>query len=96
MLAEVWLAPGHLIAWLAVGLIAGWIASNLMGSGLGLLGDLILGLVGAFTGAVIVGAFTTASYGFIGSIVVAVIGAAVLIAIARLLSGERSHSQPGS
>ncbi|MDB5057653.1 MAG: GlsB/YeaQ/YmgE family stress response rane protein [Chloroflexi bacterium] len=89
-LAEVWLNPGHFLAWLAVGLIAGWIASNIMSAGYGLVGDLILGLVGAFIGGWLVGLFVTTSVGFVGSIVVAVIGAVVLIALARLLTSGRT------
>lgn len=88
MLAEVWMNPGHLIAWLLVGLIAGWAGSSIMGTGFGLLGDLILGLIGAFVGGLVVGAFTTTSTGFIGSIVVSIIGAIVVIAISRLVSGK--------
>lgn len=88
MLAEVWMNPGHLIAWLLVGLIAGWAASSIMGTGFGLLGDLVLGLIGAFVGGLVVGAFTTTSTGFIGSIVVSIIGAVVIIAISRLFSGR--------
>lgn len=87
LLGTVWLNPGHLLAWIVVGLIAGWLAGRIMGSGYGILGDLILGLVGAFVGGWIVGLFITTSAGFIGSIVVAVIGAVIVIAIARLISG---------
>jgi uncharacterized membrane protein YeaQ/YmgE (transglycosylase-associated protein family) len=45
------LEPGGLIAWLIVGLIAGWLAGQFMkGGGYGLVGDIIVGVVGAFIG----------------------------------------------
>ena len=43
------LDPGGLIAWLVVGLIAGWLAGQFMkGGGYGLVGDIVLGIIGAF------------------------------------------------
>ncbi|MDB5059337.1 MAG: GlsB/YeaQ/YmgE family stress response rane protein [Chloroflexi bacterium] len=90
MLAVVSLQPGGIIAWLVVGLIAGWLASSVMGSGYGLLGDLIMGLVGAFIGGLIVGAFTTGTMGIVGSIIVAFIGAVVVIGVSRLLTRGRT------
>jgi uncharacterized membrane protein YeaQ/YmgE (transglycosylase-associated protein family) len=45
------LEPGGLIAWLVVGLIAGWLAGQFMrGGGYGLVGDIIIGIIGAFIG----------------------------------------------
>ncbi len=87
MLATVWLAPGGILAWIVVGLVAGWLASKVMGSGTGLVGDLILGLVGAFIGGLIIGAFTTGTFQIAGSILVAFIGAVILIGIARMVTG---------
>ncbi|MCL4545486.1 MAG: GlsB/YeaQ/YmgE family stress response membrane protein [Chloroflexi bacterium] len=85
------LAPGGLIAWLFVGLIAGWLTGKIVqGSGFGVIGDLVLGLVGAVIGGFILGFFIHGSAGFIGSIVVAVIGAVILVTLARTLTGHRS------
>jgi uncharacterized membrane protein YeaQ/YmgE (transglycosylase-associated protein family) len=86
------LDPGGLIAWLIVGLIAGWLASQFMkGGGYGVVGDIVLGIVGAFVGGFI---FTLllpgSSAGLIGSIIVAFIGAVILIALARALTGRRA------
>ena len=86
------LDPGGLIAWLIVGLIAGWLASRLMkGSGYGLIGDIVLGIVGAYFGGFI---FTlvapNSSVGFVGSIIVALIGAVILIAIIHALKRTRT------
>ena len=80
-----------LFAWIIVGLVAGWLAGQIMkGSGYGLLGDLILGLVGAVVGGWLFGLVTPAAEpsGLLGSIVIATIGAIVLIVVARLLGGR--------
>ena len=87
------LSPGGIIAWLLVGLIAGWAAGKVSrGHGFGLIGDLVVGLIGALIGGLIAGAFIQGSVGFIGSIIVAFLGALVLLALIRLLSGRRTTS----
>jgi len=84
------LSPGGLIAWIIVGLIAGWAAGKVSrGHGFGLIGDLVVGLIGALIGGLIAGVFIQGSIGFIGSIIVAFLGAIVLLALIRLLSGGR-------
>ncbi len=85
------LSPGGIIAWLVVGLIAGWAAGKVSrGHGFGLIGDLVVGLIGALIGGLIAGAFIQGSVGFFGSIIVAFLGALVLLALVRLLSGRRT------
>ena len=85
------LSPGGIIAWILVGLIAGWAAGKVSrGHGFGLIGDLVIGLIGALIGGLIAGAFIQGSVGFLGSIVIAFLGAVVLLALIRLLSGHRS------
>ena len=86
------LDPGGLIAWLVVGLVAGWLAGQFMrGGGYGVIGDIVLGVVGAFVGGFVFSFFMPgASVGIIGSIVVAFIGAVILIALARALTGTRA------
>ena len=87
------LSPGGIIAWLLVGLIAGWAAGKVSrGHGFGLIGDLVVGLIGALIGGLIAGAFIQGSVGFVGSIIVAFLGAIVLLALIRLLSGRRTTS----
>jgi len=79
------------IAWIIVGLIAGWLAGMLMkGSGYGLIGDLILGLIGAIVGGWLFSIILPSAEpsGLIGSIIVATIGAVVLVAIVRLVRGR--------
>ena len=84
------LDPGGLLAWLIVGAVAGFLAGQVMkGGGYGLIGDIIMGIIGAFVGGFLASALgLTASMGLIGSIVVAFIGACVFIAIVRALPGR--------
>ena len=81
------------IAWLVVGLIAGWLAGVVAkGSGYGLLGDIIIGIVGALLGGFLTGQLFGVDYvtGFnLTTIVVAFVGALILIFILRLLRGGR-------
>ncbi len=89
MFAEISLQPGGIIAWIIVGLIAGWLTGLFFrGAGYGVIMDLILGLIGAFIGGIIVSLVATGPVGFWGSIVVAFIGAVILVAIVRALSPQ--------
>ncbi len=75
-----------LIWFLIVGLIAGWLAGKFMrGGGYGLVGDLIVGVIGALIGGWLFGLLGIGAGGLIGSIIVAFIGAVILIAIIRAL-----------
>jgi uncharacterized membrane protein YeaQ/YmgE (transglycosylase-associated protein family) len=77
-------SPSGLIIWLIIGLIAGFIANRIMHGGYGLVGDIIMGLVGAVIGGLIINLLVpNANLGFIGSIIVSIIGACVLISILR-------------
>jgi len=86
------LDPGGLIAWLVVGLVAGWLAGQFMrGGGYGVIGDIVLGVIGAFVGGFLFSLIMPgASVGLIGSIVVAFIGAIILVALARAFTGSRT------
>ena len=79
-----------LLAFLLVGLIAGWLAGQFMkGGGYGLIGDIIMGIVGAFVGGLLFSFLLPgSSVGLLGSIIVAFIGAVVLIALVRALPGR--------
>ena len=82
-----------IVAWILIGLAAGWLAGQIMkGSGYGLIGDLALGLVGAVVGGWLFGLVASAAEptGFFGSIIVATIGAVVLIFVARVAGGGRA------
>jgi len=87
ILADLNLSLSNVLWWLLVGLIAGFLASRVMrGGGYGLIGDIVVGLIGAFIGGVLAGLLGLGSFGLIGTIVVAFIGACVLIAILRAVS----------
>ena len=90
------LNPGGLLAWLIVGLVAGFLASRVMrGGGYGLIGDIVVGIIGAFLGGWLAGLLGIGgSYGLIGSIVIAFIGACILLAILHAVSrGGASRSR---
>jgi uncharacterized membrane protein YeaQ/YmgE (transglycosylase-associated protein family) len=90
--ADVYLEPGGIIAWLIVGLIAGFLAGKVMkGSGYGLIGDIVVGLIGAFLGGLLFGSFVHVEYTLVGSIVVAFVGACILIAVVRAVAPGRSE-----
>ncbi|CAA9298102.1 MAG: hypothetical protein AVDCRST_MAG68-182 [uncultured Gemmatimonadetes bacterium] len=79
-----------LITWLIVGLVAGVLASLVMG-GVGLIGDIVIGIVGAFVGGWLFRQLgvTTPFSGLAGTIFTAFIGAVVLLAILRLVRRRR-------
>src|SRR5205085_12670322 len=88
------LNPGGLVAWLVIGLVAGWLAGVIMpGKGFGLIGDLIIGIVGAFLGGLILNLVVPdATFGFWGSLLVALIVACILVAIFHSIAGRRTTS----
>lgn len=76
-----------ILTWIVVGLIAGWLADMIMHTDNGLLGDIVLGIIGA-----VLGGFVFNMLGAPGvtglnlySIVVATIGAAIVIWLGRLV-----------
>ena len=82
------LEPGGLLVWIIVGLVAGFLASHFVkGSGYGLIGDLIVGLLGAVIGGFVLGFFVHTTVGLLGSIVVAFIGAVILLFVVRQVRG---------
>lgn len=92
MLLAVFLEPGGPLGWILVGLVAGAVAGRLVrGRGFGCLVDVIVGVVGAFVGGFLVDLLVPQPhvYGFVGSLIVATLGAVVLLGFVRLLSGAR-------
>ena len=90
--AEIALHPGGIIAWLVMGLIAGWLAGLVMkGGGYGIVVDIIIGILGAVIGGYVFGLLDTGGIGFLGSMVVAFLGACLLIAIVRFATAARSR-----
>ena len=79
-----------LLTWLIVGLIAGVLASMVMGgTGYGIIGDIIIGIVGAFVGGWLFRMLGVSSPlgGLAGTILVAFIGAVVLLFVLRAIKG---------
>ena len=82
-----------ILAWIIVGIIAGWLAGLVMkGGGYGVLGDMILGIVGALVGGFLAGSLFGIADPISGfnltTIVVAFLGAVLVVAIVRLLTGR--------
>lgn len=77
----------NIFLWIILGAIAGWLADIIMASSHGMLEDIILGIIGAFVGGFIFNSFGQPGVtGFnIYSILVAVIGAIILIFLGRLI-----------
>jgi len=77
-----------LVWWLIVGLIAGLLASLVMrGGGYGIVGDIVVGLIGAFIGGFLMSLIGLGTGGFVWTVIVAFIGACILIALLRAFSG---------
>ena len=76
-----------LIWFLIIGAIAGWLAGLLMkGRGFGILGDIVVGIVGAVLGGWLFGVLgISAGGGLAGSLIVAFIGAVILLFLVRLI-----------
>ncbi|MDQ2889741.1 MAG: GlsB/YeaQ/YmgE family stress response membrane protein [Gemmatimonadota bacterium] len=80
-----------LVTWLIVGLVAGLLASFVVGGGFGLIGDILIGIAGAFIGGWlfrVLGVHTPFA-GLGGTIFVAFVGAVVLLFLLRLVRGRR-------
>jgi uncharacterized membrane protein YeaQ/YmgE (transglycosylase-associated protein family) len=82
-----------IIAWILLGLIAGWLAGQFMrGGGYGIVGDIALGIVGALVGGFLSGRLLGVDVtGFnVPSVIIAFVGAVIVIAIARMITGRRA------
>lgn len=79
--------PQGLIIWLVVGGVAGWLAGMVVkGGGYGLIGDIVVGIVGAvIAGWLLPQLGIVIGGGFIGAIINAFIGAVILLVILRLI-----------
>jgi uncharacterized membrane protein YeaQ/YmgE (transglycosylase-associated protein family) len=78
----------NLLWWIIIGLIAGILASIITRSSHGIIGDIILGIVGAFVGGFILSLLNITTYGLLGTILAATLGAIIIIVIARALTGN--------
>ncbi len=81
-----------ILSWIVLGLVAGWLAGQFMRGGYGLIGDIVLGIVGAIVGGFLSGLILGRDMvtGFdLESVLVAFLGAVLLIAVSRMVSGRR-------
>ena len=75
-----------LIIFLAIGAVAGWLAGTIMkGGGYGLLGNIVVGIIGAVVGGYVFGLFGISIGGLIGSIFTATAGAVLLLFIIGII-----------
>jgi len=83
-----------ILLWVLVGLVAGFLASHIaLGHGLGLFWDIIIGILGALFGGIVLAgmlhfSIAIAGHPIISSIIMAFIGAAILLLIVRLFAGR--------
>ena len=75
-----------IIIFLLIGAVAGWLAGVVVrGGGFGLVGDIVVGILGAFVAGLLLPRFGLGLTGIVGSIVYAAIGAIILLLIIRLI-----------
>ena len=92
-----YLSNQSLLVIIVVGIVAGWLAGKVMeGGGFGIIGDLLVGLIGAFIGDWLLPQLGIHfGVGLVALIVNAFIGAVVLLLILRLVGGGRSYRRWG-
>jgi uncharacterized membrane protein YeaQ/YmgE (transglycosylase-associated protein family) len=93
-----YLSSESLLIILLVGLVAGWLAGQIVqGTGFGLIGDMVIGVVGAFIGDWLMPRLALhLGGGMIGAVINATIGAIVLLLVIRLVrGGGRWSNGPG-
>ena len=79
----------YIFWFLLIGLAAGWLAGQIMGGGgFGLVGDLVVGVIGALLGGFLFDLFGLHAIGLLGNLVMTTVGAIVLIALLRV--GKRA------
>jgi uncharacterized membrane protein YeaQ/YmgE (transglycosylase-associated protein family) len=85
-----------ILIWALVGLVAGFLASHLaLGHGLGLFGDVIVGVLGALIGGFLASVLginiAVVGHPIISAMIIAFIGAALLLLVVRMFGGSRSR-----
>jgi uncharacterized membrane protein YeaQ/YmgE (transglycosylase-associated protein family) len=75
------------IVWIIVGGIAGFLASKVLtGKGMGLIWDIVVGILGGFLGGWLAGLAGIAATNLVMEVVVAFVGAAILLVVFRALT----------
>jgi uncharacterized membrane protein YeaQ/YmgE (transglycosylase-associated protein family) len=87
----------HNVVWfLLVGGLAGWLAGVLgTGGGLGIFGDIAVGVAGALVGGILADSLNWNIYGFWGVLGVSILGAMILIVLFRGISSVKRKAQTG-
>jgi uncharacterized membrane protein YeaQ/YmgE (transglycosylase-associated protein family) len=85
-----------ILSWIIIGIIAGWLTGLVMkGGGYGIFGDMVLGIVGALVGGFLAGALfgiQAPVSGFnLGTLVIAVLGAILVVGIVRAIPARRTR-----
>jgi uncharacterized membrane protein YeaQ/YmgE (transglycosylase-associated protein family) len=88
----------NILAWIIIGGIAGLLASLLVrGTGLGIIGDIIVGIIGAVVGSFLLTLLLPGTFAFTGfnwgSLIIAFIGAVILLFIVRLVRGRTASAR---
>jgi len=75
------------LIFIIIGILSGWIAGKLWkGKGFGLVGNLVVGVIGALVGGLVFGLLNITAGGIIGQIVMSVVGALVLLYVVNLFA----------
>lgn len=87
----------NILAWIIVGGIAGWLAGLVVqGTGLGVIGDIIVGILGALIGGFLITLLLPGTFAFtgfnIGSLIIAFIGAVILLLILKVIGVGRHRT----
>ncbi len=85
----------NILLFLLVGLVAGWLASLVVeGHGLGTLGNIIVGVIGAFVGGLIFDVLGVTTYGFWQSVGMSAVGAIVFLFVIGLFTHNQGSQKP--
>lgn len=75
-----------IIWFILIGIVAGWLAGKFMkGSGFGIVGDLILGIIGAIVGGFVFGLLQLEASGMLGQLITATVGAILFIGVLHVI-----------
>jgi len=77
------------IGMLVIGILAGWIAEKITSSDHGLLTNLLVGIAGSFIGGTLAGLLNLEFYGWLGNLLVATIGAILVLWVWRTVASYR-------
>ena len=74
---------------IVVGAIAGWLAERFTKSDMGLIANIVMGIIGAVVANFLLGLMGMQAYGFFGNLIAATVGAILVIVIYRAVTGNR-------